>query len=181
MAALFLADAAVSTWGAAFLRDVLGAPDHLAALVYGCYAGATLIGRAVGDVLVRRFGAARVTAAGGVLGAAGLLLVVTAPTPAAGLTGFALAGGGLSVIAPQLFAAAGRAAPENPTDAVARVNVCVYAGFVLGAPMVGAVTALASQRVAFAVALALVVGIVVARPLNPRGLPEAARNSESEP
>ena len=76
----------------------------------------------------------------------GLLLVVTVRTPAAGLIGFALAGGGLSVVAPQLFAAAGRAVPENPTAAVARVNVGVYAGFVLGAPMIGAVTALASQR-----------------------------------
>jgi len=42
---LFLVDSAVSNWGATYLRAVLGAPDHLAALAYGMYAAAALLGQ----------------------------------------------------------------------------------------------------------------------------------------
>ncbi|MEV6598681.1 MFS transporter [Actinoplanes sp. NPDC051346] len=164
MTALFLTDSAVSNWGAGYLRDVLGAPDHVAALVYGGYAAATLLGRTVGDVAVDRFGGARVAGAGGVLAAAGMSMVVTAATPATGLAGFAVVGCGLSVIAPLAFTAAGRAVPELPTAAVARVNLCVYAGFVLGAPLVGMVASLASPRAAFAVTLVIILGVIAAAP-----------------
>ncbi|GLI01039.1 MFS transporter [Phytohabitans aurantiacus] len=164
MLALFIVDSAVSNWGATYLRAVLSAPEHLAALTYGGFAGAALLGRAIGDGAVERFGGTRVVGGGGLLGAAGLLLVISAGTPATGLAGFAVAGFGLSVIAPQAFVAAARAVPQRPGTAIARVNVCVYAGFVLGAPLIGAISALASLRTAFAGALVLVIALTVAAP-----------------
>ena len=159
MTALFIVDSAVANWGTVFLGAALAAPDRLAALTYGCYAAATLLGRTVADRMVDRFGLVRVVGAGGLLGAAGLLLVVTTRVPAAGLIGFVLTGLGLSLIAPQAFAAAGRAVPERPAAGVARVNVCVYAGFVLGAPLIGTIAALSSLRLAFVIALLLVLAL----------------------
>jgi len=159
MTGLFLIDSAVSNWGTEYLRTVLGASDHVAALAYGGYAAAALLGRTVGDAAMSRFGGVRVVAAGFAVGATGLLLVAVAGSAPAALAGFGLTGCGLSVIAPQAFTAAGQAVPERPASAVAAVNICVYAGFVLGAPAIGTIAALASLRAGFAFVLVLLLAL----------------------
>src|SRR5262249_49735260 len=98
-----------------------------------------MLSRTGADFVVRAYGAAKVVAAGAVIGGIGLLVAALAPDPATAITGFAIAGLGLAVVVPTSFSAAGRLDPTGLGIAVARVNVFNYAGFVLGAVVAGAV------------------------------------------
>ena len=85
----------------------------------------------------------------------GMIAVVAAPGPAVALVGFFLAGGGLCVIAPLAFAAAGTIDPNGV--AVARANAFTYIGFLLGAALIGPIADLSSMRDAYLVSVALAV------------------------
>ena len=139
-----------------YLKDALHSKESVAALAYGGYAAAMLLGRLVVDAAVERFGVVTVVRAGGLVAAAGVATVVVAPTAVVGLAGFAVMGLGLCIVAPQSFTAADKLDPEGSGVAVARVNVFNYVGFVLGAPLVGLVAQASTLRVGFVVPLLLV-------------------------
>jgi hypothetical protein len=182
MMAMFIADSATSNWSTVFLDDVLHATPSVAALGLFAYQLCMVGGRSIGDRLVRRHGMAPVLRVGAVIGGAGLLVVAAAPVPAVAIAGFALQGLGLCVVVPLSFSAAGRldASFGSPGSgvAIARVNLFNYAGFVIGAGLIGAVAELADLRLAFVVPAVLTVVIVVlARAfevgrLAPSGSPE---------
>ncbi|MFE1349094.1 MFS transporter [Streptomyces sp. NPDC058757] len=157
----YIGDSTVSNWSAKYLQDVLGSSEEAATVPYNAYMVTTLLGRAVGDLGVRRFGAAAVVRAGAVLAACGFALVAAAQSAWAGIAAFTLLGLGLSVIVPQTFAAAGRLFPENSDAAVARLNVFNYVGFLVGSPLVGALGDAWSYRGAMLVPMALVLVTVV--------------------
>ncbi|MFB7518153.1 MFS transporter [Streptomyces sp. NPDC056144] len=157
----YIGDSTVSNWSAKYLQDVLGSSEELATVPYNAYMVTTLLGRAVGDLGVRRFGAATVVRAGAVLGALGFGVVAVAPGAWVGIFGFTVLGLGLSVIVPQTFAAAGRLFPEASDAAVARLNVFNYVGFLVGSPLVGALGDAWSYRGAMLVPMALVLVTVV--------------------
>lgn len=176
MAFAYIGDSTVSNWSAKYLQDVLGSSEQLATLPYNVYMVTTLLGRAVGDLGVRRFGAVAVVRAGAVVAAGGFAVVAAAPGPWAGMAGFTLLGLGLCVLVPQTFAAAGRYAfekhgPEAADMAVARLNIFNYVGFLIGSPLVGALGDAWSYRGAMLVPMALVlVTLLYARSF---GAPEA--------
>jgi MFS family permease len=116
----------------------------------------TLLGRSVGDLGVRRFGAAAVVRVGALVAAAGFAVVAGAPGAWAGMAGFTLLGLGLCVIVPQTFAAAGRLFPGASDTAVARLNIFNYVGFLVGSPLVGALGDAWSYRGAMLVPMLLV-------------------------
>ncbi|MET9799130.1 MFS transporter [Streptomyces sp. NPDC006368] len=145
----YIGDATVSNWSATYLSDVLGGSEELATVPYNVYMVTTLLGRAVGDRGVRRFGAVAVVRGGALLAAAGFGVVAVAPGAWAGVAGFSVLGLGLSVVVPQTFAAA-RGDAE-----VARLNVCNYVGFLIGSPLVGALGDTWSYRGAMVVPLVL--------------------------
>lgn len=162
----YIGDSTVSNWSAKYLQDVLGSSEELATVPYNAYMVTTLLGRAVGDFGVRRFGAATVVRAGAVLGALGFAVVAVSPGAWAGIVGFTVLGLGLSVIVPQTFAAAGRLAferhgPGASDAAVARLNVFNYVGFLIGSPLVGALGDAWSYRGAMLVPMVLVLVTVV--------------------
>ncbi|MFD7229917.1 MFS transporter [Streptomyces sp. NPDC059881] len=165
----YIGDSTVSNWSAKYLQDVLGSSEELATVPYNAYMVTTLLGRTVGDLGVRRFGAVAVVRCGTVLAAGGFAVVAVAPGPWLGLLGFTLLGLGLCVIVPQTFAAAGRQAVEsgNPgaSDvAVARLNIFNYVGFLIGSPLVGALGDTWNYRGAMLVPMVLVlVTLVYAR------------------
>jgi MFS family permease len=165
MMAMFIADSATSNWSTVFLDDVLHATPSVAALGLFAYQLCMVGGRSVGDRLVRRYGMAPVLRVGALIGGAGLLVAAAAPVPAVAIAGFALQGLGLCVVVPLSFSAAGRldASSGRPGSgaAIARVNLFNYAGFVIGAGLIGAVAELADLRLAFVVPAALTVVIVV--------------------
>ena len=169
MAFAYIGDSTVSNWSAKYLQDVLGSSEQLATVPYNVYMVTTLLGRVVGDLGVRRFGAVAVVRCGTVVAAGGFAVVAAAPGPWAGMAGFTLLGLGLCVIVPQTFAAAGRYAFENhgpgaSDTAIARLNIFNYVGFLIGSPLVGALGDAWSYRGAMLVPMSLVlVTLVYAR------------------
>ncbi|MGW0752027.1 MFS transporter [Streptomyces sp. NPDC002587] len=156
MACAYIGDSTVANWSAKYLQDVLGSSEQLATVPYNVYMVTTLLGRAVGDLGVRRFGAAAVVRAGTVVAASGFAVVAAAPGAWAGMLGFTLLGIGLCVIVPQTFAAAGRLFPGASDTAVARLNIFNYVGFLIGSPLVGGIGDAWSYRGAMLVPMVLV-------------------------
>ncbi|GAA4031581.1 MFS transporter [Streptomyces sp. NBC_01352] len=160
----YIGDSTVSNWSAKYLQDVLGSSEQLATVPYNVYMVTTLIGRAIGDLGVRRFGAVAVVRAGALVAAVGFGVVAVAPGAWVGMLGFTLLGLGLCVLVPQTFAAAGRLFPGASDAAVARLNVFNYVGFLVGSPLVGALGDAWSYRGAMLVPMVLVlVTLVYAR------------------
>ncbi|CAL9517142.1 MFS transporter [Streptomyces sp. enrichment culture] len=161
MTVTYIGDSTVSNWSAKYLQDVLGSSEQLATVPYNVYMVTTLLGRTLGDVGVRRFGAVAVVRAGALVAAAGFAVVAGAPGAWAGMLGFTLLGLGLCVLVPQTFAAAGRRAAERggpgaSDAAIARLNVFNYVGFLIGSPLVGALGDAWSYRGAMLVPMVLV-------------------------
>ncbi|MEU0075992.1 MFS transporter [Streptomyces sp. NPDC006332] len=160
----YIGDSTVSNWSAKYLQDVLGSSEQLATVPYNVYMVTTLLGRAIGDLGVRRFGAVAVVRVGAMVAAVGFAVVAVAPGPWVGMLGFTLLGLGLCVLVPQTFAAAGRLFPGASDAAVARLNVFNYVGFLIGSPLVGALGDTWSYRGAMLVPMVLVlVTLVYAR------------------
>lgn len=152
----YIGDSTVSNWSAKYLQDTLGGSEQLATVPYNVYMVTTLLGRVVGDLGVRRFGAVAVVRLGALVAALGFAVVAGAPGPWVGLLGFTLLGMGLCVLVPQTFAAAGRLFPGASDAAVARLNIFNYVGFLIGSPLVGALGDAWSYRGAMLVPMGLV-------------------------
>ncbi|MFE5627574.1 MFS transporter [Streptomyces virginiae] len=169
MACAYIGDSTVANWSAKYLQDVLGSSEQTATVPYNVYMVTTLVGRAVGDLGVRRFGAVAVVRVGTLLAASGFAVVAAAPGVWTGMLGFTLLGIGLCVIVPQTFAAAGRLFPGASDTAVARLNIFNYVGFLIGSPLVGAIGDAWSYRGAMLVPMVLVlITLFHARSFGPR-------------
>lgn len=160
----YIGDSTVSNWSAKYLQDVLGSSDEVATVPYNAYMVTTLLGRAAGDLGVRRFGPVAVVRFGALFAAAGFAVVALAPGAWVGILGFTMLGFGLCVLVPQCFAAAGRMFPEASDAAVARLNIFNYVGFLIGSPLVGALGDVWSYRGAMLVPMLMIlVTLVYAR------------------
>ncbi|MER6417742.1 MFS transporter [Streptomyces sp. NPDC001137] len=165
----YIGDSTVSNWSAKYLKDVLGSSEQLSTVPYNVYMVTTLLGRSLGDLGVRRFGAVAVVRLGALVAALGFAVVALASGAWVGMLGFTLLGLGLCVLVPQTFAAAGRLFPHASDAAVARLNVFNYVGFLIGSPLVGALGDAWSYRGAMAVPMVLVlVTVVYARSFAPQ-------------
>lgn len=169
LASTYFIESSASSWSSVYIHDTLAGPESIAALAYGGYSAAMLVGRLSADPLIRRFGAANVIQACAVVALVGMLSVVLAVAPWMALVGFALAGGGLCVITPLAFAVAGTI--DQSGIAVARTNTFTYIGFLLGAALIGPVADLSSMRIAYvssviAALLILILGRRMARRLQ---------------
>jgi len=165
----YIGDSTVSNWSAKYLKDVLGSSEQTATVPYNVYMVMTLVGRAVGDFGVRRFGAVAVVRLGAVVAALGFGVVAVAPGAGVGMLGFTLLGLGLCVIVPQTFAAAGRLFPGASDTAIARLNIFNYVGFLIGSPLVGALGDAWNYRGAMLVPMVLVLATLgYARSFEPQ-------------
>ncbi|WP_055566620.1 MFS transporter, partial [Streptomyces atriruber] len=152
----YIGDSTVSNWSAKYLQDVLGSSEEVSTVPYNVYMVMTLVGRGLGDLGVRRFGAVAVVRAGSVVAALGFAVVAVAPGAWLGIAGFTVLGLGLCVIVPQTFAAAGRLFPGASDAAVARLNIFNYVGFLIGSPLVGGLGDAWNYRGAMLVPMVLV-------------------------
>ncbi|MCC9312238.1 MFS transporter [Kitasatospora sp. RB6PN24] len=160
MAFSYIADSSVSNWSAKYLTETLRSGDSLGAFGYGGYMVAMLLGRSVGDRGVQRFGAVAVVRCGAAVAALGFAVVALAPGAWVGIAGFTVLGVGISAIVPQVFAAGGRLFPNDSDAAVARLNLFNYVGFLVGSPLVGAISGAAGFRWALCVPLLLVLAVL---------------------
>jgi predicted MFS family arabinose efflux permease len=136
-------EGAAADWSAVYLRDTLGTSAAFAASAYACFAVMMTAGRLVGDRLAQRFGAVALARAGGALASVGLAVCLLVDRPVAGVVGFGCLGGGLSFVAPQVFAAAGLRNPTRAGAAIGRVAGLGFVGFVVGPVVIGALSQLA--------------------------------------
>lgn len=162
-AGAFLVEDAVQSWSALHLERTLDAPPWVGGLGPGLFAGAMAAGRFAVQWLARPGTDALVVGGGAGALTGGVLLLALAPSPVLALVGAAVAGAGVSVLAPTLFSAVGeRSAPGRAGADLAAVSALGYAGFVAGPPLIGLVSALTSLPTALAL-LAVVpaaVGVV---------------------
>ncbi|MFD9126342.1 MFS transporter [Kitasatospora sp. NPDC059571] len=172
MAVAYIADASVSNYSVKYLTDTLHSPDDVAKLSYLGYMLAMLLGRALGDRGVQRWGAVRVVRAGAATAALGFAIAALAPAPWAAIAGFTVLGLGICAIIPQVFAAGGRLFPADSDAAVARLNLFNYVGFLIGSPLVGAIGDAGSYRAALLAPMLLVLVIV---PLGAHFAPTPAK------
>lgn len=149
VAGSFLLEDGLQSWSALHLERGLGAGPAVSGLGPALFAGAMGVGRLGGHVLGARISPARLLGGAGALAAAGVALLVAAPSPLPALVGLAVAGAGASVLAPVLYTAVGlRAAAGRQGADLAVVSALGYGGFVAGPPLVGAVSAASSLPVA---------------------------------
>lgn len=170
--ASFLGEGSASNWSAVYLHSSLGASPALAALGFTVFAAAMAVGRLSGDRLTNRFGPVRLVRASAALAAAGFGGALLVGHVWSGLAGYALLGGGLSVVVPLAFTAA--AGLGRPGPNLAMVTSCGYLGSMAGPPMIGGLAELTGLPAALGVVAILTAAIVlVAGSLRP-GAPAPA-------
>jgi len=173
MCCMYIGDAAVSNYSSVYMDKVQHGSKALLPLAYAAYQTMMVAGRAIGDHTVRRFGAAAVVRTGAVVAGLGLLGVVLAPSPYLAIAAFAVTGLGFCVVPPQCFSATSKLDPTGTGIAISRVNLFNYAGFLLGAAVVGGIAGgvggPAGWRAAYAAPLVLTVVIIaLARGFEPK-------------
>jgi MFS family permease len=171
--ASFLGEGSANNWSAVYLHTSLGASPALAAIGFTVFSCAMAAGRLSGDWLTDRFGPVRLVRLSGAIAAVGFGGALLIGHVWSGLAGFAILGGGLSVVVPLAFTAAaglGRAGPN-----LAFVTTAGYLGSLAGPPIIGGLAELTSLPAALGLVAALGVLIVVlagtVRPRVPPGGP----------
>jgi MFS family permease len=154
----FMVEGAVLDWSAVFLISERNSDVGVAGLGYAAFACTMTVGRLSGDRLRMILGERRVLMIGGLLAAAGFLVVILVPSAIANLCGFLLVGAGASNVVPVLFSAAGRTRAMSPGLAVTAVTTLGYLGILAGPALIGWIAQLTELRVAFGF---LVVAMVV--------------------
>lgn len=149
-----------ANWMPLYLIQVVGTSAGVAGLGFVVMIGAQFAGRLLGDPATDLFGRTAVTRAGGVAIAVGGLLIIAFPVLPVVLVGYALAGWGCATIIPAAYAAAGRLPGLPEGSGVTLIGWLLRLGFLVTSPLVGAVSELASLRVAFGVLIAAGVVIV---------------------
>jgi MFS family permease len=156
----FLTEAAAEGWSALHLERGLGASAQQGALgpaLLGLMMG---VGRLSGHAAARFVSQGRLMMIACVVTSAGLAGAALAPTVGIALFAFAVAGLGVSVLAPLTLALAGRAAdPELRLAVISRVSVLGYGAFFFGPPLMGLISEGFSLSVAF-MTVAVAIGLV---------------------
>ncbi len=148
-AGAFLCEDALQSWSSLRLERGLGASPAVSGLGPGLFAGSMAVGRLLGGWLSGRFAPARVFQVAATVLGIGAVVVAVAPSAWVALVGLAVAGAGTSVLAPVLYSAVGARSTSGSQGAdLATVAGVGYVGFVLGPPLVGAISAGTSLPVA---------------------------------
>ena len=145
----FLVEGAVLDWSAVFLIAERGSDVGFAGLGYAAFAAAMTLGRLMGDRLRTILGEQRVLMFGGLLAAAGFLVIILVPSLSASMLGFLLVGAGASNVVPVLFSAAGSTGAMQPGLAVTAVTTLGYLGILCGPVVIGFIAHLTELRAAF--------------------------------
>jgi len=156
----FLIEDALQNWSALHLERDLGAEPALGGAAPAVFAGAMFLARSSGQWLGARFSDRSLLTVGALVAAAGLVATATASVPLVALAGIGVAGGGVALVAPALFARAGRTAdPRGRGATIATLTTVGYLGFVIGPALVGLI-AQAYGLPAALLGLALLAGVL---------------------
>jgi len=159
-AAAFFAEEGVMTWSALYVRDFLKATPEFAGIITGCSALAMTAGRFLGDFILQRFTNKQVIALGGMACFAGVFLASQVRDPWFAIGAFAIACLGLSNVVPAVFREAGNSSEVSTGVGLAAVTTGGYAGFLLGPPLIGMISA--RTNLAVGMVVISVLGIMMA-------------------
>lgn len=146
---VFLAEGSVLDWSAVFLTSMRHVDLAQAGLGFAAFSVAMTVARLTGDKIVQALGGKRIILWGGIVAAAGFLLVVLVPFKTAAFIGFVLIGLGASNIVPVLFTAAGNQSIMPVGLAISAVATMGYAGILAGPAIIGFVAQLSSLAFSF--------------------------------
>lgn len=152
-----LGEGAANDWLALLLVDVHGAPAAYGALVLTGFNVTMTVGRLAGGPFIDRFGRAALVRGGGLLAAAGIVVVAMAPSLVAAMVGGLLWGLGVSAVFPAAMSAAGEV-PGRGNRAITVVSTIAYGAFLFGGPSIGVL----AEAVGLDRALLLVVAFLLA-------------------
>jgi MFS family permease len=161
MFAGLLCEGAVGDWAAVYLREDLAVPAASAGLGYAVFAIMMMVGRALGDRWVARYGPVRVVAVTAAIGGVGLAFGLLVGRPWAALIGFGAFGLGIACIVPIIFSVAATRSAAHAGQAIAGASTVGWTGFLLGPPLIGFLAHGTSLPLALAVLPALSFVIVV--------------------
>lgn len=146
-AAAALVEDSGASWSAVYLRDDLGTSAATAGLAFVAFQVAMTTGRLIGDRVTDHYGQRVVVRSGGLLAAFGMGAALAAPSTAATMIGYALAGFGVSTLVPAAMHAADEL-PGLPNGlGLSAVSWLLRVGFLLSPPVVGLVADATSLRV----------------------------------
>ena len=152
------AEGSVTDWSALFMSSEVGARSGAAAAAFSVYALMMVVGRLLGDGVVRAIGRTRVILYGAILMFAGVALATGPLSEPTALAGFALIGLGVANMVPAAFSASAAAA-SSPSLGIAMSATMAYTSFLIGPPIFGAIATVSSLRLAFAMLLLAAAGI----------------------
>ena len=140
MCCMYIGDAAVSNYSSVYMSKVQHGSKAVLPLAFAAYQTMMVAGRAVGD----RIGAAvrrrrRWYGPGPWSPGWACWAWCWRPSPYLAIVAFAVTGLGFCVVPPMCFSATSKLDPTGSGIAISRVNVFNYAGFVLGAALVGGI------------------------------------------
>lgn len=135
---VMLTEGAIGDWSGIYLKHNTGASTAAAAVAFTGFSLGMAIARLGGDFVNTRLGAGRLLRIGTALVAAALGAVLLIGHTVPGVIGFILCGLGIANAVPLLFSAAGRIDPPGPSLAAA--FTLGYTGFIVGPPVIGALS-----------------------------------------
>ncbi len=171
--ASMVSEGAVADWSGLFLRVVHRLGPGVVGYGFTAFSAAMVAGRLSGDWSIAHLGEERALRLGGLLGVAGLTIVLLSPAGGAGfgpgdlvaMGGFALLGIGLANSSPVLYRAAGRM-PGVPSGVGIATAVGIgYSGLLAGPPALGFLGHSAGIRSIFIAMAVLCALLALAAPL----------------
>ena len=151
-------EGSVTDWSALYMSSEVGAPIGAAAIGFSGYALMMIVGRLLGDSVVRAVGRTRVILYGAAMLFAGIGLATGPVSEPSAVVGFALVGLGVANMVPAAFSASAAAA-SSPSLGIAMSATMAYAALLVGPPLFGAIATVSSLRLAFAILLLAAAGI----------------------
>jgi MFS family permease len=148
----------VTDWSALYMSSEIGSPSGTAAIGFSSYALMMIVGRLVGDSVVRAIGRPRIILHGAAMLFIGIGLAIGPASEPAAVAGFALVGLGVANMVPATFSASAAAA-SSPSLGIAMSATMAYAALLIGPPVFGAIATVSSLRLAFAILLLAAAGI----------------------
>ena len=160
-----LAEGTAVDWSSVHVTDVAGVASSTGALGLVAVSSFMVLIRLFGDRAVAAFGRANVVRFGGLVAAAGYLVVLLGQPLPVLLMGWALVGLGVGMIAPQVYAVAGHAGGGRMLAIVVTFG---YGAFLIGPAIIGALSRQIGIGDAMAFPLVLTVVLVALSPLLSR-------------
>lgn len=138
-------------WSAILLAEGRGATPAVAALGFVAFATGMTLARLTGDAVVARLRGKQANVGALILSLIGWLTATTQGATSLTLVGLGVAGLGIGILFPQLYADGARGESVSPGRGLAAMSLGARIGFLVSAPLIGTLGTLLSLEIALAI------------------------------